>query len=77
MRRLNIAVKILFSLQNDIIGSAHVLAQYIKHKLKLQGKVYLVGGKGVQDELDAAGIPYIKSQVKHTSLDQIHLHSHA
>ena len=45
--------------QEEIIGSAYVTAQYIKHVLNYSGKVYLIGSMGLKQELDIAGIPNI------------------
>ena len=44
--------------KDDIIGTAYVLAQYLKHTIKYDGKVYLVGSKGLAGELDNVGIPH-------------------
>ncbi|KAI0220478.1 Glycerol-3-phosphate phosphatase [Lamellibrachia satsuma] len=43
--------------EDEIIGSSYVTAQYIKHTLKYTGKVYIVGPRGLAQELDAVGIP--------------------
>ena len=39
-------------------------AQYIKHTLKYTGKVYIVGPRGLAQELDAVGIPNFGAGVR-------------
>ncbi|XP_002740645.1 glycerol-3-phosphate phosphatase-like [Saccoglossus kowalevskii] len=42
----------------EIICTAFAAASYLKHSLKLNGKVYLIGSIGMAEELDLMGIPY-------------------
>ncbi|XP_077995078.1 glycerol-3-phosphate phosphatase-like [Glandiceps talaboti] len=44
--------------QEDIVCTASAAASYLKHTVKLQGKVYLIGMEGMAEELDLVGIPY-------------------
>ena len=56
----------------DIVGSAYVAALYIKNNLK-SGKVYLIGMKGIEDELRNLGIEFIggESDSEHIVLDDL------
>ena len=40
-----------------------MLAQYLKHTVKLDGKVYVVGSTGIAGELEDVGIPYLGMEV--------------
>ena len=42
-------------IQDEIIGSAYVTAQYVKNVLKYEGKVLVVGSSGLEGELSEAG----------------------
>lgn len=44
--------------QTDIVGSAYATAQYIKHTLGYNGKVYVIGSPGLVREFDAVGIEH-------------------
>ncbi|KLU87507.1 4-nitrophenylphosphatase [Magnaporthiopsis poae ATCC 64411] len=47
---------------DDIFGSAYSAAIYISRILKLPGpknKVYVIGEKGIEDELESEGVPFI------------------
>ena len=50
--------------QEEIFCTAYIAAHYLKHSLKLQGKVYLIGMPGFGDELRLQGIPYIGPGVR-------------
>lgn len=41
--------------REDIICSAYVTAQYIRHQLGIRGKIFVVGSYGLQKELNNAG----------------------
>ena len=43
---------------------AYVVAHYLRHSLRLQGKVYLVGMPGFGNELELQGIPFIGPGVR-------------
>lgn len=42
--------------QDEIFGTARVVAVYLKHVLKCDKKVFLVGGEGIAEELNNVGI---------------------
>jgi ribonucleotide monophosphatase NagD (HAD superfamily) len=44
--------------QEEVFCTSYVAAHYLKHSLKLQGKVYLLGMPGFAHELDLQGIHY-------------------
>ncbi|KAG8433294.1 hypothetical protein GDO86_017543 [Hymenochirus boettgeri] len=43
----------------DVFGTAYCTAVYLRDIVRLQGKVYLVGGRALSDELEAAGIGHL------------------
>ncbi|XP_071956690.1 glycerol-3-phosphate phosphatase-like [Antedon mediterranea] len=45
--------------EDEIFGTAYVAGLYLKHKLKFSGKIYLIGGSGLAEELTIQGIPFI------------------
>ena len=45
--------------KEDIFTVSHAAALYLKHKLKVTKKCYLIGGRGVAHELDELGIEHI------------------
>ncbi|XP_033105290.1 glycerol-3-phosphate phosphatase-like [Anneissia japonica] len=45
--------------EEEIFGTAYVAALYFKHKLKFEGKVYLIGGSGLAEEFALQEIPFI------------------
>lgn len=48
--------------ENEIICSAHVIASHLK-KIKFDKKVYVIGSKGITQELDLCGIKHTGSGV--------------
>ena len=52
-------VCVYISLQHSIIGSGYVAAQYVKNQLHYSGKVFVIGSKGIQQELAEAGMECI------------------
>lgn len=44
--------------EEEVFCTSYVAAHYLKHSLKLQGKVYLLGMPGFAHELDLQGIHY-------------------
>ena len=45
--------------KEDVFGVAYAAAFYLKEMLKMEGKCYLIGSKGMAKELDEVGIPHI------------------
>lgn len=45
--------------EEDIFCTASVAATYLRDILKLEGKVYLLGMEGTQEELQKAGLEFI------------------
>jgi len=46
-------------LQDDIIGTAYVTAHCLRDRYKYKGKVYCIGGLGIEQELATVGIKAI------------------
>lgn len=48
-------------LQDDVVGSAYNAAYYIKHVMKLpeDKKIFVVGDKGLEDELNDMGVKFV------------------
>ncbi|ELU00328.1 hypothetical protein CAPTEDRAFT_217713 [Capitella teleta] len=44
--------------EEEIVGCAYTTAQYIKHTLGYEGKVYIIGSSGIAGEFDAEGIQH-------------------
>ena len=49
----------LFFFQNEIFGTARVAAVYLKHVLKLEKKVFIVGGEGIAEEIRNVGLEHL------------------
>ncbi|XP_028661344.1 pyridoxal phosphate phosphatase [Erpetoichthys calabaricus] len=49
--------------QEEIFSSAYCSAVYLKEFASLQGRVYVIGGDGVQKELKEAGVPFVEGEV--------------
>ena len=45
--------------EEDVFCTASVAAVYLREILKLEGKVYLLGERGMQEELQKAGLEFI------------------
>ncbi|XP_063790614.1 glycerol-3-phosphate phosphatase [Pseudophryne corroboree] len=45
----------------EVFGTAYCTAIYLRDMARLQGKVYLIGGGALSQELTAAGIPHLGS----------------
>ncbi|XP_065070452.1 glycerol-3-phosphate phosphatase-like [Rhopilema esculentum] len=45
--------------QNEIFGTARVAAVYLKHVLKLEKKVFIVGGEGIAEEVRNVGLEHL------------------
>ncbi|XP_077999213.1 glycerol-3-phosphate phosphatase-like [Glandiceps talaboti] len=45
--------------EEEIVCTSFAAAAYLKHSVKFEGKVYLVGSVGLAEELELAGIQYI------------------
>lgn len=45
--------------KDSVIGSAYVAAQYVKNRLAYEGKVFVVGSKGIEKELAEVGLQCI------------------
>ena len=41
-----------------MFGTAYMAARYLKETLKVTGKVYLIGGAGLEEELKLQGLKY-------------------
>lgn len=50
--------------EEDIFCTASVAATYLRDILKLEGKVYLLGMKGMEEELQKAGLEFIGQGVR-------------
>ncbi|KAI1303629.1 Glycerol-3-phosphate phosphatase [Halotydeus destructor] len=40
----------------EVVGSSYLVAVYLKHVCKFEGRVYIFGNEGIKEELDAIGI---------------------
>lgn len=47
--------------QSEIFNSGYVGAYYLKHIAKFPGRVYVVGGAGLQQEVELVDLPYLSS----------------
>lgn len=47
--------------QSEIFNSGYVGAYYLKHLVKFSGRVYLLGGSGLQQEMELLDLPYSSS----------------
>ncbi|KAL1233830.1 Phosphoglycolate phosphatase [Trichinella pseudospiralis] len=45
--------------EEEIVSSSTVAAYYLKHKLHVRNKVYVIGGPGIGKELDKIGIQHL------------------
>lgn len=45
--------------EDEVFGTAYCSAMYLKTVCKLQGKVYLIGGNALKQELEAVGIQQV------------------
>jgi 4-nitrophenyl phosphatase len=45
--------------KSEVYTSAFATAYYLKHIVKFNKKVYMIGGKGLSEELNEVGIPNI------------------
>ncbi|OUC46747.1 HAD hydrolase, family IIA [Trichinella nativa] len=45
--------------EEEIVSSSTVAAYYLKHKLHVRNKVYVIGGPGLGKELDKIGIQHV------------------
>ncbi|KRY76151.1 Phosphoglycolate phosphatase [Trichinella pseudospiralis] len=46
-------------ISEEIVSSSTVAAYYLKHKLHVRNKVYVIGGPGIGKELDKIGIQHL------------------
>ena len=59
-------------MQDSVVGSGYVAAQYVKYQLEYNGKVFVVGSKGIEKELAEVGLQCIGVGVsKHLMLSGI------
>lgn len=45
--------------KSEVYTSAFAVAYYLKHIIKFDKKIYMLGGRGLSEELDEIGIPNI------------------
>ncbi|XP_072034114.1 glycerol-3-phosphate phosphatase-like [Amphiura filiformis] len=45
--------------KDEVFGTAYMAALYVKEHLNIQGKVYLMGGAGLEEEFQLHGLSYI------------------
>ena len=60
-------------IQDEIFGTAYTAALYLKYKLNFSGKVYLMGAKGMEEEMELHGIEYTGtgvSEIKNKSIER-------
>ncbi|XP_036385242.1 pyridoxal phosphate phosphatase [Megalops cyprinoides] len=48
--------------QEEIFSSAYCSAVYLRDVAKVQGKVFVIGGSGVYNELRDAGVPFVEEE---------------
>lgn len=44
--------------KEEMIGTSFLSAHYLK-SIGFKGRIYVIGGEGITNELDAFGIPYV------------------
>ena len=54
-------VTLIEQFQSEIFTSGFVGAYYLKHIAKFPGRVYVVGGGGLQQEVELVDLPYLSS----------------
>ncbi|XP_071479244.1 glycerol-3-phosphate phosphatase-like [Diadema antillarum] len=52
--------------KDEIFGTAYIAALYLKYKMNFSGKVYLMGSKGMEEEMKLHGIAYTGTGPDHS-----------
>ena len=60
---------LFFPYKDEVFGTAYMAALYVKEHLKVKGKVYLLGGAGLEEEFTLHGLSYIGPGVSQEELD--------
>lgn len=54
-------IRISFFFQNELFNSGYVGVYYLKHLAKFSGRVYVLGGHGLQQEMELQNLSYSSS----------------